>query len=121
VRLLKQRWAVTAEIMSTMTVMDKNIKSSCRVKYPTEKGPLRGAVFNLRVSRGTWMSESLGEHGCLKARGTWVSERPAEKDPLRGAAFNLRVSRETWVSESLKALGVSRETWVSESPGNMGV
>ena len=45
--------------MSTMTVMDKSIKSSGRVKYPTEKDRPRGAGLNLVVSRGTWVSESL--------------------------------------------------------------
>ena len=71
-RLLKQRGALTVETMSTMTVMDKSIKSSAHVKYPTEKDRPRGAGLNLVASRGTWVSESLtGEHGCLKV---WVSE-----------------------------------------------
>jgi hypothetical protein len=37
-RLLKQRRAFTARFVSTTTVMDKCIKSLCRVKYPTKKG-----------------------------------------------------------------------------------
>ena len=44
--------------MSTMTVMDKSIKSSAHVKYPTEKDRPRGAGLNLVASRGTWVSES---------------------------------------------------------------
>jgi hypothetical protein len=57
-RLPKQRWAFPAEIMSIITVMDKSTKSSCRVKYPTEKDHPRGAALNLLFSRGTWVSES---------------------------------------------------------------
>ncbi len=37
-RLLKQRRAFAAQIVSTTTVMDKGIKSLSRVKYPTKKG-----------------------------------------------------------------------------------
>ena len=58
-RLLKQRGALTVETMSAMTVMDKSIKSSAHVKYPTEKDRPRGAGLNLVASRGTWVSESL--------------------------------------------------------------
>ena len=36
-RLLQQRRAFTAWIVSTTTVMDKSIKSLFRVKYPTKK------------------------------------------------------------------------------------
>jgi hypothetical protein len=50
------------EIMSTMTVLVKSIKSTCRVKYPTEKDHMRGATLILLVSRGSW--------------GSWVSEPP---------------------------------------------
>ena len=42
--LLKQRRAFVALVMSTTTVMDKSIKSLCRVKYPTEKGHTRGTA-----------------------------------------------------------------------------
>ena len=55
-RLPKQRGALTVETMSAMTVMDKSIKPSAHVKYPTEKGRLRGAGLNLVASRGTWVS-----------------------------------------------------------------
>src|ERR1035441_2412248 len=86
--------------MSTMTVMDKNIKSSAHVKYPAEKDRPRGAGLNLVASRGTWVSES------------------PEKDRPRGAGLNLVASRGTWVSESLGEHGClkARGTWVSESP-----
>ena len=36
-RLLKQRRALTVEIMFAITVMDKSTKLSGRVKYPTGK------------------------------------------------------------------------------------
>jgi hypothetical protein len=43
-RLLKQRRAFTAFVMSTTPVMDRSIKSRFRVKYPTKKDRLRGAA-----------------------------------------------------------------------------
>ena len=43
------------EIMSTMTVLVKSIKSTCRVKYATEKDHPRGASLILLVSRGSWV------------------------------------------------------------------
>jgi hypothetical protein len=42
--------------------MDKSAKSTCRVKYPTEKDHPHGATLILLVSRGSW-----GDHGCLKS------------------------------------------------------
>ena len=36
-RLPKQRGALTVEIMSAMTVMDKSGESSAHVKYPTKR------------------------------------------------------------------------------------
>jgi hypothetical protein len=60
VRLLKQRRAFTTEIMFTITLMDKSTKSTCRVKYPTEKDYPRGATLILLVSRGSRVSETPG-------------------------------------------------------------
>jgi hypothetical protein len=64
-RLPKQRSAFAAEMMFIITVMDKSTKSSCRVKYPTEKDHPHGAALNLLFARGAWVSES---------RGAWVSD-----------------------------------------------
>jgi hypothetical protein len=44
--------------MSAMTVMDKSIKSSAYVKYPTEEDRPRGTGLSLVASRGRWVSES---------------------------------------------------------------
>jgi hypothetical protein len=62
VRLRKQRRAFVTEIMSTMTVLVKSIKSTCRVKYPTEKDRTRGANLNLQVTRESWGRVDLGGH-----------------------------------------------------------
>jgi hypothetical protein len=51
-----------AEIMSTMPVLVKSIKSICRVKYPTEKDHTRGANLNLQVSPESWVSEILAQN-----------------------------------------------------------
>jgi hypothetical protein len=40
-------------IMPTITVMDKSIRSSCRVKYPTENDNARGAALIVLVSLGS--------------------------------------------------------------------
>ena len=53
--------------MSTIAVMDKSTKSSCRVKYSTEKDRPGGAGLKLMASHGTWVSE-------IRNPGTWVSE-----------------------------------------------
>jgi hypothetical protein len=58
--LLTYRRAFAAELMSTMTVMDKRTKSFCYVKYPTEKRtPARRCVAFSRLARkmgkmGVW-------------------------------------------------------------------
>jgi hypothetical protein len=54
VKLLKQRRALITEIVSTITVLVKSIKSTRRVKYPVEKDHMRGATLILLVSRGSW-------------------------------------------------------------------
>ena len=74
-RLLKQRGALTVEIMSAMTVMDKRIKSSAHVKYPTEKDRPRGAGLNLVASRGTWVSESLKADSLAQSKDLEVGRR----------------------------------------------
>jgi hypothetical protein len=55
--LLTYRRAFAAELMSTMTVMDKSTKSFCYVKYPTEnRTPARRCVAFSRLARkmGVW-------------------------------------------------------------------
>ena len=72
-RLLTERRAFAAEIVFTLTVIDKSTKSSCRVKYRTEKDRPRAAELDSLVSRGRWVSEGLGlgkmggEDWCPKA------------------------------------------------------
>jgi hypothetical protein len=106
VRLLKQRRAFMTEIMSTMTVLVKSIKSTCRVKFPTEKDHPRGAISILLVSRGSrgsgcldlWVSGPLRgcldlfwshgdheDHGCLDL---WVSGPPGCLDLLFAGSVN---------------------------------
>jgi hypothetical protein len=53
VRLLKQRRAFMTETMSTETVLVKSIKSTCRVKYPTEKVHIGDANLKLLASPGS--------------------------------------------------------------------
>jgi hypothetical protein len=64
------------EIMSTMTVLVKSIKSTCRVKHLMEKDHPRGATLILLVSWGSrrsWVSELSEFHGCLDFLGVWIS------------------------------------------------
>jgi hypothetical protein len=96
-RLLKQRRSFTAQIVSTITVMDKSTKSLFRVKYPTKKDRPCGTVT----------SRSHENLGCLKAR----------KKTAHAALLNLPVSRETWLSESPEKLGCLK---ASESAKKLG-
>ena len=48
-RLLQQRRAFAAFVMSTTTVMDKSIKSLFCVKYPLKKTPPTRRLLNLLV------------------------------------------------------------------------
>ena len=84
VTLLKQRRAFMTEIMSTTTVLVKSIKSTCRVKFPTEKDHPRGAISILLVSRGSrgsrvsgplgvWIFVGVWTSGCLDLLGVWTS------------------------------------------------
>ncbi len=74
-RLLQQRRAFAAFVMSTTTVMDKSIKSLFLVKYLRKK-TTHLVLLNLLVARETWLSESPRnlavqkpeKLGCLKAR-----------------------------------------------------
>jgi hypothetical protein len=59
VTLLKQQRAFMTEIMSTMTVLIKSIKSTSSFKFPMEKDPARDANLSLQISRGSWVSEIL--------------------------------------------------------------
>jgi hypothetical protein len=62
-RLLTERRAFAAKIVSAITVMDKNTRSSCLVKYGTAKDRPCGAELILLVSRGRWVSERPGKVG----------------------------------------------------------
>jgi hypothetical protein len=115
VTLMKQRRAFMTEIMSTTTVLVKSIKSTCRVKFPTEKDHTRGAISILLVSRGSrgsWVSGPLGVRtsGCLDLRGcldlctSWMS------GPLVGVWTSSWVSGPLWTSEDH---GVWTSSWVS--------
>jgi hypothetical protein len=52
------------EIMSTETVLVKSIKSTCRVKYATEKDHMGGANLKLPASPG---SGDRGDRACLNS------------------------------------------------------
>jgi hypothetical protein len=69
VRLLTERRAFAAEIVFTLTVMDKSTESFCRVKYRTEKDRPRAAELDSLVSRGRWVSEGLGKMGVRRPWG----------------------------------------------------
>jgi hypothetical protein len=80
--------------MSTTTVMDKGIQSSCRVKYQTEKDRPRGvAISHLAGKMDVWKP--------------WISHLAGKMDvwkPLEALG--------RWMSGSLEALG----RWMSGSP-----
>jgi hypothetical protein len=86
VTLLKQRRAFMTEIMSTTTVLVKSIKSTCRVKFATEKDHRRGAISILLVSRGS--------------RGSWASGPPRIMGVWTSGCLDL------WVSGPRGPLGV---------------
>jgi hypothetical protein len=73
-----------------MTVMDKSIKSSAHVKYPTEKDRPRGAGLNLVASRGTWVSESPISSSGRVRKNAWA----------RGAT-NMTVVQNSLLQENL--------------------
>ena len=114
------------EIMSTTTVLVKSIKSTCRVKFPTEKDHPRGAISILLVSRGSrgsWVSGPLDvwifvgvwtseDHG-----GSWVSG-PLSEDH---GCLDLWTSVGVWTSGCLDLVGVWTSGafwsfWESPSP-----
>jgi hypothetical protein len=115
-----------------MTVLVKSIKSTCPVKYPTEKDHMPYSNLKLLDSRESWVSGTLS--GCLEPRlvvwnppgivGVW---NPGCLEPSGNAGCleppgNAGVWN-PWVSGTPGFL----ETWVSgnagclEPPGNVGV